>query len=210
MKETIAEYDTQIAAEKKKLERDVKAERQPIFDRIEQLNDEVAKINSNMNRTRHEFEDLDDKSREWVQRLQDSKEKINAAHGAGQKIKDQLNQISRAKGNSLFAYGNNVVNFLRAIEQERSWRDKPIGPIGTHVKLKDQRYAALLESYFSQTLNAFIVTNEQDRMLLTKLHRQHQLSVLPSSSQGLSLTLCSPSVAAFTCPSSLFVPTLVS
>lgn len=175
MKETIAAFGQQIAQEKRKLERDIKAEQQPILDKIEQLNDEVAKINSNINRARHDLEELDDKQREFVQRLEDSKDKINSAQAAGQKIKEQIMQLNKAKGNTLFAYGDQVPNFLRAIDQERSWRDKPIGPLGTMVKLKDHRYAKTLEAVFAQTLNGFIVTNEADRQTLTKIHRQLRL-----------------------------------
>lgn len=175
MRETIADFDKRIDAEKKKLDRDIKAEQQPILDTIERLNDEVAKVNSNIVRARHELEDLDDKYRETMPALDNAKDKIQNAQDAANKVQEQIRNLDRAKGNALFSYGQGIPNFLKAIDQERSWREKPIGPIGQHVKLKDRRYASCLESFFERTLNGFIVTSEQDRVLLSKLHRQHRL-----------------------------------
>jgi len=175
MRATLEEQEQQMADEKKKLDRDIKAEQQPILDKIATLNDEVSKIASNQRKAGHDLEDLVQKNVETIDKLHIVKDKIKGAHIEGAKIKEQVATLNRAKGNSLFAFGQRMPDFMRAIDQERSWREKPVGPAGNHMKLKEPRYAAVLEAFFAQHLNAFIVTNEQDRALLSKIHRQYQM-----------------------------------
>lgn len=175
MRATLEEQEQQLADEKKKLDRDIKAEQQPIIDNIALLNDEISKIDSNQRKANHDLEDLEEKNRETVDKLHAVRDKMSGADAAAQGIKDQINTLNRAKGNSLFAFGQRMPEFIRALEQERSWRDKPVGPVGIFMKLKQPRYSAVLEAFFAHHLNAFVVTNEQDRALLFRIHRQFNM-----------------------------------
>lgn len=172
MRTEIEGFEQQLADEQKKLARNIKAEQQPILDQIARLNDEVSKIGSNQMKANHDLEDLNTKNVETVDRLHAVRDKIGGADQAAATIREQIATLNRAKGNSLFAYGQKMPEFLRAIEQERSWREKPIGPAGSYIKLKQPRYAAVLEAFFAHGLNSFIVTNEQDRALLSRIHRR--------------------------------------
>jgi chromosome segregation ATPase len=81
--------------------------------------------------------------------------------------------------NQMTAYGPNIPALLAAIDQERGWRQKPVGPIGRHLKLKDVRWAGVLESVLGNTLNAFCVTNIHDRNLLQQLARRSRCDNIP-------------------------------
>ncbi|KAK0611146.1 P-loop containing nucleoside triphosphate hydrolase protein [Immersiella caudata] len=63
-------------------------------------------------------------------------------------------------------YEAKVPDLLRMISDERRFRDKPIGPLGVHVKLLKPQWSAILESTLGRTLNGFLVTNNDDSRLL--------------------------------------------
>lgn len=84
-----------------------------------------------------------------------------------------------ASRNSVAAFGAGVPDLVRAINQEGRWHRKPVGPIGTHLKLKDQKWAPVLESVIGNTLNAFCVTNHHDRKLLENLKRRVKCNQVP-------------------------------
>ncbi|KAL4959980.1 P-loop containing nucleoside triphosphate hydrolase protein [Aspergillus stella-maris] len=56
---------------------------------------------------------------------------------------------------------------LRAIQQEQSFTEKPIGPVGNFVTLLKPEWSSILESSFGMTLNGFIVTSKRDQSILS-------------------------------------------
>lgn len=60
-------------------------------------------------------------------------------------------------------------NLLRAIESHSGFREKPVGPLGRHVKLVRPEWAHILEKQFGPALNGFVVTSKADQTILSKL-----------------------------------------
>lgn len=182
MREQIEHYTTQIAAERVKLERDIDAERKPILDRIEALQDEKTKLGLEATRLRHEAEDAEETMRGGSDELRDVKDRIRGAQGEADTLRGRISHLNQSRSNSLYAFGEKVPALVQLINSNNQWIKKPLGPIGTFIKLKEPAFAETLESFFTQTLNAFIVENEQDRRLLSKLQRQANWCVASSSS----------------------------
>ncbi|KAF2219894.1 hypothetical protein BDZ85DRAFT_36369 [Elsinoe ampelina] len=67
------------------------------------------------------------------------------------------------------AYHESLQRLLQAIQRERGFREKPIGPLGYHVKLKNPDWSSVIESVFGGVLNAFVVTNAHDQGIMRKL-----------------------------------------
>lgn len=82
-----------------------------------------------------------------------------------------VHEIKAASQDNLSAFGNAVPALVRAIKQDNGWRDMPVGPVGTFIKLKDEAWLNIIESILDKDLNAFCVTNEQDRQRLLRLSR---------------------------------------
>ena len=76
--------------------------------------------------------------------------------------KEDLDSISRDQGQQDLAYQRELPNLLRAIQNERSFAERPIGPLGKHVRLLKPEWSSVLEKSFGATLNSFIVTNKRD------------------------------------------------
>jgi chromosome segregation ATPase len=82
---------------------------------------------------------------------------------------DTLRNLQKADSSELGAFSRGTPDLVRAIESERGWREKPVGPIGRYVTLKDQSWMHIVEKFFGSTLNGFIVTNYSDADKLKQL-----------------------------------------
>ena len=76
--------------------------------------------------------------------------------------KNDLDSLSRDNGQQDRAYRPELPALLRAIQNERSFAERPIGPLGKHVRLLKPVWSSVLEKSFGSTLNSFIVTNKRD------------------------------------------------
>jgi structural maintenance of chromosomes protein 6 len=86
--------------------------------------------------------------------------------------KEELDSLSRDQGQQDLAYHRELPNLLRAIQNERSFTERPIGPIGKHVRLLKPKWSSVLEKSFGGTLNSFIVTSKRDMNTLNGImHR---------------------------------------
>ncbi|UZJ52289.1 hypothetical protein CBS101457_001609 [Exobasidium rhododendri] len=90
-----------------------------------------------------------------------------------------LRRMEGVKTNRLTAFGQNIPVLLNLIDRETRWRQKPVGPIGNHVKLTDGKWAPVLESVLGNTLNGFCVTSAHDRNLLQELKRRANCVEIP-------------------------------
>ncbi|KAH8925274.1 P-loop containing nucleoside triphosphate hydrolase protein [Atractiella rhizophila] len=79
-----------------------------------------------------------------------------------QNARMSLSQFERTRDNPLAAYGPDVIALCQAIDAERGWKVKPLGPIGRYVKLKDRRWLDVVETVLTSHLNAFVVQEEED------------------------------------------------
>lgn len=90
-----------------------------------------------------------------------------------------LSQLRASKANRLSAYGANIPKLIWMIKQYKGWKKEPVGPVGSHIKLKDISFGPLLESVIGNTLSAFCVTNHQDRAVLEDLRRRSDCGHVP-------------------------------
>ncbi len=117
-----------------------------------------------------QLRELDAKREDAARREQEETDRLQRLKNEYQRNSSGLTQLRDSARNRLVAYGGSKVPvLLQAINNEPGWRSKPIGPLGTHVKLKDMRWQRVLESVIGNTLNSFFVSNHQDRQRLKKI-----------------------------------------
>lgn len=90
-----------------------------------------------------------------------------------------VQRLTATSKNSIEAFGQGVVSLVQSINRDGRWHKKPVGPIGSHVTLKDAKWAPVLESVLGNTLNAFCVVDHHDRRLLEELKRRHGCATVP-------------------------------
>ncbi|KAK3074202.1 Structural maintenance of chromosomes protein 6 [Teratosphaeriaceae sp. CCFEE 6253] len=83
--------------------------------------------------------------------------------------KRSLHEMGRSPGHPFAGYNQNMEKLVRAVDQETRWRHKPVGPMGRHVRLLKPKWSHQIEKTFGAALNAFVVTTNDDKRLLSDL-----------------------------------------
>ncbi|KDE07849.1 hypothetical protein MVLG_01943 [Microbotryum lychnidis-dioicae p1A1 Lamole] len=172
----IADYDRKIAEEKKRLEVDIEALQRPIREKINTLEEENLERAQVISTSTQELEELEADRMRLVGDMDDVKMKMRAVNDDVEKIKGRIRNIQASKGNTMLAYGQAIPGLLRAIDSDRGWNQKPLGPMGRYVELVDHKWSALIEAVGANTFNGFVVSNEGDRKRLFNLFRQHRIN----------------------------------
>lgn len=80
--------------------------------------------------------------------------------------------------NEWAAYPPNTEKVVRAIARETCFKDKPVGPIGKHVRLLRPDWSSIVEKTLGGSLNGFVVSCKDDQALLSNIMRQAHWSVI--------------------------------
>ncbi|KAL3436056.1 hypothetical protein BDV09DRAFT_166236 [Aspergillus tetrazonus] len=83
-----------------------------------------------------------------------------------------LHNLNREGSGRNSGFPDRMSALLKAIQQNRSFTETPVGPIGNFVTLLKPEWSSILESSFGATLNGFIVTSKRDQSILSEImHR---------------------------------------
>lgn len=80
-----------------------------------------------------------------------------------------LANLNSQRTDPLAAFGKNVQSVLHEIDRGRWYGNKPVGPLGRYVKLKDPAYKDIVEANLGRLLCAFAVQDPRDRMQLQRI-----------------------------------------
>lgn len=176
MKDSIAQYDRDIDEARRKADRNIQAERQPILDRLAEIEATIFTSGREMLKCRASVEDAEETRRADNARLEDLRDQITRARDDEEGHRGKIRHFERATQDSTASFGETMPAVMRAIQAEQGWQRRPVGPIGQHVKLGNEykNFGGVLESFFSETLNAFLVDNERDKQLLNRILRQNK------------------------------------
>ncbi|KAG8834848.1 Structural maintenance of chromosomes protein 6 [Serendipita sp. 399] len=108
-----------------------------------------------------DFHTLERKFEEVSEELRGAEAKVN-----------QLQDIAKGQSGAAI-YGRWVPAALREIESARWTGRKPVGPLGLHVRLKDNRWADVLRVGIGGFLGGFAVTNHKDQQTLRRILDNH-------------------------------------
>ncbi|XP_033215267.1 structural maintenance of chromosomes protein 6 isoform X2 [Belonocnema kinseyi] len=91
-------------------------------------------------------------------------------------ITQNLSAIKRQSNNAMTVYSPNMPRLLKRIDEEfrkGRFREKPLGPIGSFIKLNDSDWIPAVENFLSPALlNGFCVDNTQDAKKLGMIMRE--------------------------------------
>lgn len=190
-KHQIEEFERQLAVEQGKLGRDAK--REEVQGQLERaVQDKEAKIREH----KQALADLDDKKMAETaaqMKLQDLQEPMKRNRDKLQGIDTQIDQLKQiAEKGGLAIYHRNMPRLVQQVQAANWFGEKPVGPLGQYVKLKDPIWTPPLRAMIGWTMHTWAVTTEKDRMQLHRMFREHGMCVLRS--MELSSQLTSPTV----------------
>lgn len=172
----IEEFERQLAIEQNKLERDAKREEvQRQLERATQ--DKEAKIRTH----RQAFADLEGRKEAEAAaqgEIQGLQEPIRRNKDKLQGIDDQIDQLKQiAEKGGLAIYHRNMPRLVQQVQAAYWSGEKPVGPLGQYVKLKNPVWAPALRAMIGWTMHAWAVTTERDRTQLHRMFREHGMCV---------------------------------
>ncbi|RSM12921.1 hypothetical protein CEP52_002268 [Fusarium oligoseptatum] len=98
------------------------------------------------------------------------KEHLEEAH---QKLPDLQNKLTEIEnGLKKLAHTRDLKTKRDSIEKESGFEQKPIGPIGAHIRLSKPEWSGLLERTLGDGLNAFVVRSKPDQTRLSGMMRR--------------------------------------
>jgi structural maintenance of chromosomes protein 6 len=162
----VADIEKKIEEEENRLEG---TNGQAHSDKLQELDEakkKVEDINREIEATKAAEPGLKDSTVDTEKRLALKDKELDSKKREIVTVEEKINALERNIRSKYDGYEAKVPELLRRIHDERRFQDKPIGPLGVHVKLLKPQWSAILESTFGKNLNGFLVTNNADFRLL--------------------------------------------
>ncbi|KAJ5469449.1 hypothetical protein N7539_009067 [Penicillium diatomitis] len=86
--------------------------------------------------------------------------------------KTRLQELKRDNARVRDGFPDKLPSLLRAIEQERSFGARPIGPVGKYITLLKPKWASIIENTLGTSLNSFVVENHRDQKILSNVMKR--------------------------------------
>jgi structural maintenance of chromosomes protein 6 len=102
---------------------------------------------------------------------------IQAAKNSVLEFREQIQRCIDQQNNSLAPYGHDLQKVLERIGRMRWHGQKPVGPLGVYVKVKDRVWADLLRNVLGAHMGSFAVTDSRDLPILKGLLKECRKSV---------------------------------
>ncbi|XP_047326989.1 structural maintenance of chromosomes protein 6B [Impatiens glandulifera] len=151
------------------------AEAHEIDTKVKELQDVLDSSHVTISRLKKEEEYLAEQLSSKTREIEDIDREISDKRKRHKEILDQIRDLQLHKTNKVTAFGGpKVTALLQAIERHHyKFKSPPIGPIGAHLSLiQGETWATAVESALGKLLNAFIVTDHNDSLLLRSCARE--------------------------------------
>ncbi|KAL1420022.1 hypothetical protein MTO96_024696 [Rhipicephalus appendiculatus] len=181
--QAMARVDRELIAKRKEAEREAQ---------IRDLETRKGELRSRLRTSEHHCEQVKSS-------VDECSSKLNAIKGEQRELNDNIRFLSNSiqnleasKKNSLQRFGRHVPALLREIDiavSKGRFKKRPKGPLGSLIKLKDQRWDLATECCLGGVLFAFLVDNDQDaktlRQIMSKvMGAERKPSIITSSFMG--------------------------
>ncbi|KAG6528203.1 hypothetical protein ZIOFF_010354 [Zingiber officinale] len=155
--------------------RNSQAEASKIEEQIEKLQNEVNMAHDNFTRVQEEESAAAERLSVARNAVTEISKEIEENERRCRELYSQIRELQQRQRNKVTAFGGErVLSLLQSIERHHTkFKSSPIGPIGAHVKLENSDVWALaVDSAIGKLLDAFIVTNHKDSLLLRDCSRE--------------------------------------
>jgi ATP-dependent RNA helicase DDX6/DHH1 len=105
-------------------------------------------------------------------KTQDAKKQLDIKIQDINQADGRLRELTRENAQARSGFPDNMPALLRAIQQERSFTARPVGPIGHHVTLLKPKWASIIESTLGHSLSSFVVKSHGDQKILSNLMKR--------------------------------------
>lgn len=150
--------------------------RKEMTERLSKLEEKLDELEASLRTKQTELMHLEADKMRLMQEVHFAKNEIENFNRHINKIKRDLSAVEQQSDNALSVFGPNIPRLLKRIEEEykkRRFKEKPRGPIGAFIKMKDAAWAPAVESFLGfRVLSSFCVDNNQDAKLLNSIMKE--------------------------------------
>ncbi|KAK1578542.1 hypothetical protein Q3G72_031095 [Acer saccharum] len=149
--------------------KNTQAEASEIKEKLKELKNEVDAANLILTRLKEEESALSENRYKGMSEIKKIADEIEDYEKKYNEIRSYILELQQHQTNKVTAFGGErVINLLRAIERHHHrFKRPPIGPIGAHVTMVNgDMWGPAVEQAIGRLLNAFIVTDHKDSLLL--------------------------------------------
>lgn len=162
-----------VTNEQRRQDENNSAKREEARRALEDVGERYAAAVGEIQKMQSDVQNLNDQ----IRKAEADKAAIMAAGDAAKaEIDDaegQLRMIQEREKSQLAPFGFNMEQVLADINHARWQGERPVGPIGRYVKLRDNKWARLMRSTLGRSMSAFAITNARDREQLSKILNTH-------------------------------------
>ncbi|KAM1231846.1 hypothetical protein ACFX13_042478 [Malus domestica] len=145
------------------------AEESAIEEKLKELQNEVSTVESMLTRLKEEESALSECIQQINNEIREINQMIQNIDKNRREISSVIRELRQNQTNKVTAFGGQqVIYLLQSIERHHQrFTSPPIGPIGAHLTLNNgDVWGPAVEHAIGRLLNAFIVTNHKDSLLL--------------------------------------------
>lgn len=184
---SIAEREREIANEKQRLEDLHGGSHGRRLAELDRLKDDAESARDAHKDHQNARAELDDDLETAETAMSEKRKPIERQREEIEKAEGLLQTMMRNHGAQNNAFHERMPILLREIERESSFAEKPVGPVGNHIRLLKPEWSSQLEKAFGATLSSFIVTSKRDMEILSKIMKRVkcELQILIGSSRAI-------------------------
>lgn len=175
MTSQISRLEQQVHEIKDQHMKDTQAQESEIEEQMEKLQGEVDRVGQTCRRLQQEENSLFESLSTAKEDIKNLVKEIDDTERKFRDLGSQIREIQQHRTNKVTAFGGErVLNLLRAIERhEKRFKSHPIGPVGAHVTLiSGDKWALAVDCAIGRILDAFIVTDHRDQLILRECARE--------------------------------------
>ncbi|KAH9990809.1 P-loop containing nucleoside triphosphate hydrolase protein [Russula vinacea] len=171
-KNAMQQLETRMASEKARIAEFSQSKQDELSQRLQQATLDVQNAEADLKQAEALVRDKKNEASGLHTQGEETDREIQAARNSVMGLREQIQRCVEQQNNSLAPYGRNLKNVVERIGQMRWNGQKPLGPLGVYVKLKDRVWADLLRSVLGNNMSSFAVTDGRDVPALRKLLRE--------------------------------------
>jgi chromosome segregation ATPase len=168
-KNAMQQLETRMAAEKARIAEFSQSKQDELDQRLQQATLDVQNAEAELKQAEALVLDQKNEASGLHTQGEEIDREIQSAKNAVMGLREQIQRCVEQQNNSLAPYGRNLKNVVDRIERTRWHGQKPLGPLGVYVKLKDRVWADLLRNVLGSHMSSFAVTDNRDLPVLKRL-----------------------------------------
>ncbi|KAI0300233.1 P-loop containing nucleoside triphosphate hydrolase protein [Russula brevipes] len=171
-KDAMQKLEDRMAAEKARMAEFTQSKQDELTQRLQQATLAVQAAEMDLKQAEALVVGKKNEVRTLREQGDQTERETNDAKNSVMGLREQIKRCVEQKSNALAPYGHNLTKVLNDIGKTRWYGQKPLGPLGVYVKVKDRVWAGLLRIVLGSHMSSFAVTDNRDVPVLKKMLRE--------------------------------------